>query len=554
MTKLQYINIDNTAIDIIFPADFINLVQPSLSKSGTLTINNESIFNNVEFDAVLKYKYSDDLYNQVHIINKAYNFGYVSDNVSEKVEIWNAYFTDNKTITNITLNNLDNISLKDEFNNNYLLPIVISPLKSSIFNINVNKNGAVNINGNINFTVSGLNLKTDISLIRAILFNFDINYLNNITEYYNFYTEILKSKNSSEQRIGYLTNARVSYEYFYTLDKKARRDLDKILYSGFNSYIALPVHSQKRLIENINNNIITVDITNTMIQPEQNILISDLNNNEVLTVDYIIDNNNIALKSNVTKTYQNPILTPIVNTRLDIENTATKITNDVSNYLLKFNKEVDDLNVLETNNNENFNTLNSIKLLDIEPNRSEDITYTYYRNMNILDNNTSRREYISYNNISELSFNYGYLGKNENEISKIKNLFKDNKGMLEDIYCYSFNNNFNIIENINISDTILVIENDNMTTYYKDNAIKYAVIHYNGIQKIIEILNIYEIDEEKEAIVISENFGVNLNVINIDSCQFVYRGRLGSDELVLNYYNNSVADTNLIFVKTSDVE
>ena len=86
------------------------------------------------------------------------------------------------------------------------------------------------------------------------------------------------------------------------------------------------------------------------------------------------------------------------------------------------------------------------------------------------------------------------------------------------------------------------------------NAIKYAVIHYLGQQKIIEILNIYEIDEDKEAIVISENFGVNLNVINIDSCQFVYRGRLGSDELVLNYYNNSVADTNLIFVKTSDVE
>lgn len=554
MTKLQYINIDNTAIDIIFPADFINLVQPSLSKSGTLTINNESVFSSVEFNGVLNYKYTDDLYDQVHIINKAYNFGYISDNKSESVEIWNAYFNDNKTITNITLNNLDNILLKDENNNSYSLPIVINPLKSEIFNINVNKKGQVNVNGNINFTVSGLNLITDISLIRAILFNFDINYLNNIKEYYKFYTEILKSKDSTEQRIGYLTNARATFEYFYTLDKKAKRDLDKILYSGFDSYIALPVFSQTRDILNINNNILTVDITDTMIQPNQNIMIKDNSKSEILTVDYIIDNNNIVLKSNVINNFTYPKLIPIVNSRIDLENTATRITNNVSNYSLRFIKEVDDINVLETNNNNNFNTLNSLRLLDVEPNRAEDISYNYYRNMNILDNETSRREFINYNKISELSFNYSYFGKNENEISKIKNLFNESKGMLEDIYCYSYNNNFEIIENINISDTILIIENDNMTTYYKDNSIKYAVIKYLGNEKIIEILDIYEIDENKEAIVISENFGINLNVINIDSCQFVYSGRLGSDELVLNYYNNSIADTNLIFVKTSDVE
>lgn len=554
MTKLQYINIDNTAIDIIFPADFINLVQPSLSKSGTLTINNESVFPSVEFDALLKYKYTDDLYDQVHIINKDYNFGYVSDNVSESVEIWNAYFNDNKTITNITLNNLDNVVLKDQNDNTYTLPITINPLKSEIFNINVNKKGNTTVNGNINFTVSGLNLITNISLIRAILFDFDVNYLNNITEYYKFYTEILKSKNSSEQRIGYLTNARATFEYFYTLDKKGKRDLDKILYSGFDNYIALPVFTQKREVVNINNNIITVDITDTMIQPNQNIMISDYNKKEILTVDYIIDNNTIVLKSNVINTFIYPILTPIVNARLDLENTATRITNNVSNYSIRFIKEVDDINVLQTNNNNNFTVLDSLRLLDVEPNRAEDITYNYYRNMNILDNETSRREYFKYNNISELSFNYSYFGKNQNEISKIKNLFNESKGMLEDIYCYSYNNNFEIIENINISDTILIIENDNMTTYYKDNAIKYAVIKYLGNEKIIEILDIYEIDENKEAIVISENFGINLEVINIDSCQFVYRGRLGSDELVLSYYNDSVADTNLIFVKTSDVE
>ncbi len=554
MTKLQYINIDNTAIDIIFPADFINLVQPSLSKSGTLTINNESVFSSVEFDAVLKYKYTDDLYDQVHIINKDYNFGYVSDNVSESVEIWNAYFNYNKTITNITLNNLDNVVLKDQNDNTYTLPITINPLKSEIFNINVNKKGNTTVNGNINFTVSGLNLITNISLIRAILFDFDVNYLNNITEYYKFYTEILKSKNSSEQRIGYLTNARATFEYFYTLDKKGKRDLDKILYSGFDNYIALPVFTQKREVVNINNNIITVDITDTMIQQNQNIMISDYNKKEILTVDYIIDNNTIVLKSNVINTFIYPILTPIVNARLDLENTATRITNNVSNYSIRFIKEVDDINVLQTNNNNNFTVLDSLRLLDVEPNRAEDITYNYYRNMNILDNETSRREYFKYNNISELSFNYSYFGKNQNEISKIKNLFNESKGMLEDIYCYSYNNNFEIIENINISDTILIIENDNMTTYYKDNAIKYAVIKYLGNEKIIEILDIYEIDENKEAIVISENFGINLEVINIDSCQFVYRGRLGSDELVLSYYNDSVADTNLIFVKTSDVE
>lgn len=554
MTKLQYVNIDNIEIDIIFPADFINLVEPSLSKPALLTINNESSFDSVEFDAVSKYKYSDDLYNQVHIINKAYNFGYVSDNKSESLEIWNAYFNDTKTITNITLNSLNNVLLKDQFNNDYTLPITIEPLKSELFNINVNKNGDVTVNGNINFTVAGLSLITNVSLIRAILFDFDVNYLNNITEYYDFYTEVLKSRNSTEQRISYLTNARSSYEYFYTLDKKAKRDMDKILYSGFSSFIALPIYTQTTDIININDNILTLDISNTMLQENQNIIIKDQINKEILTVDYILDSNTVVLKSPVINTYNYPKLIPIINSRLDLENTATRITNNVSNYSIRFNKEVDDIDPLKTNNITDFNKIDNIRVLDIEPNRAEDIVYNYYRNMNILDNGTSRREFILNNNVSELSFNYKYFGKDKNEISIIKNLFRENKGMFEDLYSYSYNNNFEIIENINISDTILKVENDNLTTYYKDNKIKYAVIKYFGINKIVEILDIYEINSEQEAIVISESFGVDLDVINIDSCQFVYRGRLGADQLVLSYYNNSVADTDLVFVKSSDIE
>lgn len=554
MTKLQYINIDNIAIDIIFPADFINLVEPSLSKPALLTINNESLFNNVDFNAVLKYKYTDDLYNQVHIINKAYNFGYVSDNKSESLEIWNAYFNDNKTISNIISNNLDNVLLKDQFNNDYTLPKVINPLKSEFYNINVSKDGNTTVNGYLDFTVDGLSLVSNISLIRAILFDFDVNYINNIKEYYNFYTEILKSKNSTEQRIGYLTNARASYEYFYTLEKKEKRDFDKILYSGFNSYIALPIYSQTININSYNNNIIYADITNTMIQNNQNILIKDSNNKEILTVDYLINKDTIVLKSNIINNYNNPVIIPILNTRLEVENVATRITNNVSEYLIKFNKEIDDLDCLKTNNDFKFNKLNDLDILDIEPNRVDDITYNYYRNINILDNGTSRKEYIINNNISELSFNYGYIGKDSNEISRLKNLFNDNKGMLEDLYCPSYNNNFNIIENISISDTILIIENDNMTTYYKDNAIKYATIYYQGNEKTIEIIDIYEIDDNKEALVIKESIGVEIKVIEIDSCQFVYHGRLGSDELVLNYYHNSLADTKLTFVKTSDKE
>lgn len=554
MTKLQYVNIDNIEIDIIFPADFINLVEPSLNKAALLNIGNNTVFNNVNFNAVLKYQYSDDLYNQVHIINKAYNFGYVSDNKSESLEIWNAYFNDNKTISNIISNNLDNVLLKDQLNNDYTLPKVINPLKSEFYNINVSKDGNTTVNGYLDFTVDGLSLVTNISLIRAILFDFDVNYLNNITESYNFYTEILKSVNSTEQRISYLTNARVDYDYFYTLDKKNKRNMDKILYSGFSSFIALPVYTQTTDINNINSNVLTLDILNTMIQPDQNIIIKDSYNKEILTVDSILNSTTVILKSPVINTYNNPVLIPIVNVRLDLENSATRITNDVSNYLIKFIKEVDDINPLITNNNQDFNKLNNIRILDIEPNRAEDIVYNYYRNVNILDNATSRKEYILNNKVSELSFNYKYIAKDKNEISLIKNLFRENKGMFEDLYSYSYNENFIILENISISDTILTVENDNLSTYYKDNKIKYAVINYSGIDKIIEILDIYEIDEDKEAIVIAESFGINLNISNINSCQFVYKGRLGTDQLVLSYYNNSVADTNLVFVKSSDID
>lgn len=554
MTKLQYININNEALTIISPDEYLNLIKPTLIKKTFLNIGNQVNKPEVNFNSTKGFKYSDFLYNQIHLISEKYDLGYISEDKKINIEIWNSYFNENKTITDISINNLDNVNVRDEFNNQYILPFSISNLKSKNYNINISSEGFVNLLGDISFKVSGVNLKSDLKLTRAILFDFDINYINNITEYYNFYTEILKSKNSTEQRIGYLTNARASYEYFYTLDKKSKRDFDKILYSGFSSFIALPIYSQTINVNNYSDNIIYADITNTMIQNNQNILIKDSYNKEILTVDYLINKDTIVLKSKVLNNYSNPVIIPILNTRLELDNVAKRVTNDISEYLIKFNKEIDDIDCLKTNSDFKFNKLNDLNILDIEPNRIEDITYNYYRNVNILDNGTSKKQYITHNNISELSFNYGYIGKNSNEISRVKNLFNENKGMLEDLYCPSYNNNFNIIENISISDTMLIIENDNMTTYYKDNAIKYATIYYQGNEKTVEIIDIYEIDNNKEALVIKESIGVDINVIDIDSCQFVYHGRLGSDELVLNYYHNSLADTQLTFVKTSDEE
>lgn len=501
---------------------------------------------------VLDYKYI--LYGQVHAIKTSYNFGNISNDAYLNLEIWNANEYKDVSINNIAYFDLSGVEVLNRDLSSVNIPVDIKRIESALFTIHASTDGDSSNDGNIVFSVDDQDLSVAVSLSRSVLFDFDLNYTNNIKETYVYNTFVSSSLDNTEQRIARISIPRVRYEYFYTLTDKQRREIDGFLYSK-NSNLSVPIYAQTRKVNSIIDDIVKVDIVNTCIQPGQDILIKDAYSKEIIKVDSIVDNETIKLRSSLSNIYTNAVLIPCFSGKLPASNTRLQRTKNLSEYSLLIDKNVDNIDTLLTNNDSmQFNTYQDKFILD-NRNMGVDITALYEKNIITNDNGYSRKDESMYNDVATITFNYDNYVIDRNEISRVKNLFRNQKGMFNDLYSRSFTNNVKVIEKINAGDIIITVENDNLTGFYDQHKIKHLYLKYNdNIEKYFNIISISKIDDTREAIFLSEGTGVDVEVKDIISSDFVYLGRLNEDTLVLNYDTHGVANYSFMFKKYNDVD
>lgn len=547
--KYSYININNTPIDVLLPADEILLYEFKNVGAGTLVNNLQADFLPIEFDGYISEQFKSQLYNQVHLLKNNYDLGYVSEYTEENIEVWNAHYS-NKAIESVEKSSSD-----FEITNSNTLPIVLTPNTSEIFKLEIQKDGEVIIDESFTFTVSSQEIIGRMNGIRANLFDFNHSWVADFQEKFYFYTSILTSINLEEQRMPLIDLCNYSCQYSYRLKREEKQKLDAVLYNNINSLIALPLYNYIKSVNTYVNNEINVDLKNSVYQENMQILIKDKNKKEILTIQEIdLINNKIILTKNILNTYQNPYIVPVILSRT-IDVSSENLLPDLTEYSITFEKNIDDIDMLKINNDDVvINKVNEINYLENLPNFDMNFQRDYNYNNVVLTNEYGIKAYYEYNKNAEISFSYNHLMFNKNNLSLIKKIFNENMGQWGDLYINNFNNDIKIIENINISDTIIVIENINASVFYKNKNLKYIVVNYMNTKKIFEFNNIYKIDNQKEAVVLTENAGLNINKDYINYTNFLYRGRFGTDDLNINYKNNNITSAQINFVKNVGVE
>jgi hypothetical protein len=548
--KLTYVNINNTPIDVLLPADEIKPYEVKILSQGTLVNKLASNNDLIEFDGFITKQFKNELYNQIHVIKLNYDVGYVSEYTQDNIEVWNSYYV-SKQITDFSTSSSD-ITIT----NPNSLPINLVTNSSENFTLNIEKVGEVVINETFNFTVSSQEIQGTINGIRANLFDFNHSWVNDFQEKYFYYTGINKSVGLIEQRIPLIDLCNYSCQYSYRLKDQDKQKLDAILYNNVNSLIALPLYQHVRRVILASNDIIESDLKNTVYQKNMQVLIKDNNKKEIVTIKEIdLINNRLTLTKNLINLYNNAIIVPVILSRT-IEVNTENILPHFTDYTITFEKEIDELDMLEINNNNVvLNKVNSINYLEKEPNFNDlKVNKEYTYNNTVLSNEYGIKAFYEYNKTAEIGISYDYIIFNKDKLSEIKKVFKDNLGAYGDLYLNNFNSDIKIVENINATDTIIIIENINASVFYKNNYLKYIVINYGGTKKILEFNNIYKIDENKEGIVLTENAGFNLNKNSINYCNFLFRGRFGNDDLDISYKNNEITEAKINFIKNVGVE
>jgi len=552
--KLNYVNINNTAIEIILPADEIKLYEIKQLNAGTLV--NKLALNNdlIEFNGFISNQFKSELYNHIHLIEKNNDVGFISQDKEIDIEVWNSYYT-TKTISDYTVSNNSEIELYTPKS----LPINILSNKSEIFNLKIYASGNSTIDASFTFEFLDQDVTGTVTGLRALLFDFDHNWINSFTENYEFYTAIIKSVANHEQRFTYGEDNVYTCKYFYSLKNEEKQKLDLILYNNVNKLISLPlyVYTIKSVNDvNIGDDTFVVNtLENTIFQENLQLYVKFKNTIEIVDIESVnLLTKEIKIKKPLKNGFQaGAFLIPVISCKT-VNVNKENINTNYSNYEITFKKELDSVDLLKTNKTSDIRKLNNINILDILPNENLNINYQYNSNIITLTNDFGFEEKINYNDLNEIAFNFNHVMTKKDQISYIKNIFNEQKGMYKDLHYINFSDDIIILENILESDTIINIKNINAVSFIKDKKIKYLNIKYGTNNKIVEFLDIYRLNDDIEQIVLKENFGINLNKNAINYSGFVLTGRLNSDILSLNYRTDGIVDTTINFIKNIDIE
>lgn len=491
--------------------------------------------------------YYNNVYDNIHVIENKFNFGYVTSPINYYFEVWNT-FSVNKSLDEINFGSITGVNINDNDGTPLSIPRILPAKMSHIYQLNVTTNGAKEAVGNINLVISGISVPIYVSLTRSFIFDYQLNMANNIEESYKYTTEIIESVDSTETRRSYIKNPRFNTTYFYTVENKERRMLDKVLYSASNDVIVVPLYIYARLISNINLSVITVDTANTPLQVGMQVMIKDDNKYDSAVI-VSLNSTSITVDKEIANDFVYPVLYPLVNSRLEMQTVVQSITNYAATYTINFIKEVDNISMSVTNNSTSIKMFNSLPLLDVQQNKIDPSEITFYRNVVKIDDGISKPQFKINNTINKIQTSFDFILETKQKINELKNFFNNVKGMYKDFYFLSNKQDFVVVENISSSSIIITVENENIATYYKDKYIKYAAIFYGDTYKIVTINDMYAVNADKENLVLSAPFGINLNKNNILSCQFIYRSRFSSDVLDISYDTDDVAEVNLSILK-----
>jgi hypothetical protein len=180
--------------------------------------------------------FKDDFYYRIHLMPSQIDVGNLTEKVVYDVEIFNAWLT-NVTLDTITPQDTEGISLSP-----LSLPALIRALTSIVIELTVSMDGPAKINGSYTFGYSiGDEQILLVSGSRIVTFSIPPNWGQKVSEKLSFWTDVLESRDGTEQRITMRNQPRWAMEYSI-LESGDNVNLTDSLLTGWGSRtFAVPV-------------------------------------------------------------------------------------------------------------------------------------------------------------------------------------------------------------------------------------------------------------------------------------------------------------------------
>lgn len=205
--------------------------------------------------------------------------------------------------------------------------------------------------------------------------------------------------------------------------------------------------------------------------------------------------------------------------------------------------------------------IGSYEVLQIEPTWADDeaIKLSIDKATNKLDNETGQFWYDLKNTRSYDIHTYNYYLINQEMIHNMIRFFNRVCGKWKAFYYPTWVNDIEVLGDIHHDDNFIKTSWSKVSQYYVNNSRNKKIVVFTKDWKsyIFEVLTYIEDTEESKKIgkvVLLSNAGVSIEKNNILMISYLNLVRLDSDELQLNYETNIVANTQLVMREVDDLQ
>jgi len=492
--------------------------------------------------------YVDDFYYRVHVIPNILDMGYIPGTKQVEFSIWNAHF-DSKTLTSITEINADGTSI------NTPAPYTYGALEIQDYIVTATNTGAVRLNAEYEFIFATESPSFIVTGLRTVIWSHKPNYIQPVIERISYKTDILRSKDGTEQRIKTRENPRIEIEFRQTAFHKAQQNISTIINAHQGRYFIVPLFSDQALLTAgvaSGSTVAYVDTQNKKFTPGQYIVFwrsaYDFDTVEIATVNA----DSVTFAYPITTAWETgtetfPAVASTMNFSLPYAYPAS-IAYDGS---IRFQS----IEAIQIGSEElTDTTYRSYPLLDVEPNRRDDLTFSIARDVLEFDTDHGVREWED--TLSEQIHNISHthtLGKKEDS-AKLVRFFGKRAGKLTPIWVPTWTHDLTIVEDIPEFSSIIKIENIGYADFLVNlkNRRDIEIVLKNGTVYRRRITGATILSTEIEELDLDATINVDIATSEIERVSYLQFMRLNTDTLEVANYTQEVAEASYNLIGVHD--
>lgn len=518
---------------------------------GTLTDVNAAA-NGRSLTGYKARSYVDDFYYRIHIIPGRIDVGSLIGDSVRNITLWNAHFSV-KSYTGLTATGTDGIT----FTPPVAPPYNFAALEEQVFQFTIRIDGPPTIGARYTWAVGGEYVDLQIVGERTVPFAFPPDWSTSVTERLSFLTDVMVSRDGSEQRVALRSKPRRSFEYRFNAFGREWVRLQNALWGWHRYAFSTPIWTDVSELEAdapAGSSSLQLDTSNRgFAVGGQALIYSDANLFEVVSISGVTSST-VTLERETQKAWSRlSRVYPAAISHLPNSVPVQKLTDNVVTGAVTLN-----LDPVRTDPRlpvvAAAVTHDGYEVMLREPNWSAELDNSSEQDFGLLDNQTGATNYVVTQSFARTMRGMRWLLEGRAEIDDFRALLRRLNGRQKAVYIPTFSTDMTLLDAASSGASVIKVDCPKLAAFVGVNeAYRHIVIEMTtGILGYYQITSLTEDDDGAQLVGLSPSLSTSIVPGNVRRISFMPLFRLASDDVVINWITNTVATCEATFTLVTE--